>query len=298
MTARLTWANLGVSALLVAVLGAAWWASSSQLALAQASDALTDTFVTVALLWALRLAEKPPDEDHPFGHDGAEPLAALLAAAVAAVLAVEVLRSAIGTLVEGRQATLSLPIALAFGLRVLLRGAVVALAARARRAPNPTPALDALFVDARNDVVVALLALLGFGLARAGWPTLDAWAALPLGLWVGFSGLALARENVALLMGAAPSDARQAELVAIVRDVPGVRRARHLRARSQGSRLFVWVAITVDPALGVVEAHDLGERVEAALEAEGDVAEAVVHVEPHPRPSAARAEPSGPAAKP
>lgn len=278
---RLSRLNLGVSLLLVVLLAMAWWRSTSQLALAQAADALTDTFVTIALLWAIRVAQKPPDADHPFGHQGAEPLAALLAAAIAAALSVEVVRSAIETLMTGRSALLTAPIALVFAVRVLLRGGIVALALRAKaELGRVAPAIDALTVDARNDVAVALLALLGFVLARFGWPSIDAWAAIPLGLWVGLSGLALARENVGLLMGEAPSPARQAKLLHIARSVEGVRCARNLRARAQGSQLFVWVEIAVDPGLDLLQAHDLGRTVEGVLSAELDVAEAMVHIQP------------------
>ena len=46
-------------------------------------------------------------------------------------------------------------------------------------------------MDARNDVLVGLLALVGYFVARYGWPSLDAWLALPIALWIGTSGVLL-----------------------------------------------------------------------------------------------------------
>mgnify|MGYP006287851589 FL=1 len=173
--------------------------------------------------------------------------------------------------------------AVVFAARVLLRSAVLVRGLALRR-QSDSPALHALVVDARNDVVVALLALVGFLAARFGTPRIDAWLALPLGAWVGLSGLSLARENVGLLLGENAPPSRRAEWLRCAAETPGVLVARRLRARSQGSAYFLWVEIGVDPVLSVGEGHAVGERVEDRLAAEPDVTEAVVHVEPA-RPS-------------
>lgn len=277
---RLTRVNLGVSLLLCVLLAAAWLSSGSQLAMAQGADALTDTFVTIALLWAIGYARRPPDDTHPFGHQGAEPLAALLAAAVAAVLSVEVVSSAIDTLSREQTAKLGPAVAAIFATRVLLRGAVLAAATVLRRRSR-SPALSALLVDARNDVLVSLLALVGFFAARYGHPTLDAWLALPLGVWVGLSGLGLAGENVGLLLGEAPEPERREAWRKCAAQIEGVVAVSRLRARSQGQAYFVQVDVTVAPDLDVGTAFEIGESVRVQLESEADVADAMARVRPH-----------------
>ncbi len=269
--------NLAISLLLVVPLGASSVTSGSQLAFAQAADALTDAFVTVALLLAIRVASTPPDDRHPFGHHGAEPLAALLAAAAAAVLSVEVMKSAWSAL-DGEAATVGPELGALFGLRMALRGAVVALAARARRAGR-TPALDALFVDARNDVAVAAVAVAGWAVATQGWPRVDAWLALPLGLWIGLSGLLLARENVALLMGEAPSPERRGSFERLAAAASGGV-VLGVRARSEGSLAFVDVEIGLPPETPLAEAHRVATGVREALERDPTVAEAIVRPRP------------------
>lgn len=283
----LTVVNLAVSGLLLALLGTAWRWSGSQLALAQAADALADAVVTLALLWSLRVARTPPDAGHPFGHHDAEPLGALVAAAAAAVLSFEVVRSAIETIAGGTEARLDGPVAVVFGVRVLLRTAVWLAARSAHARERRSPALAALSIDARNDVLVGGLALLGFVCARVGWAGLDAWGAIPLGLWVGYSGVELARENIRLLMGGAPEESRQAELLERAGAVEGVLRATRVLAAARGSQYRVWVEVKVDPRIDIRRAHDIEEAVAAALGGEEDVAEVFVHVEPEDEVSTA-----------
>lgn len=275
---RITLASVLLSVGLLALLFAAYLAHDSRLALAQAADSFSDVFTASALLWALRVSVQPPDENHPFGHQSAQPIAALVAAVLAGVLAVEVVRSAVAAIVAGAEPSMAWPLAGAFALKIVAKATVSALAGRQHRRVA-SPALRALQVDARNDVLVGLLAVLGFFGARYGYPGLDAWLALPIGLYIGASGVGLGVENIRLLMGEAPPPERRAALLAAAREISGVREARGLKARYQGSELSVVVDVLVNPELSVREAHDIGEAVEARLREEPDVCQAMVHVD-------------------
>lgn len=282
---RIVLASTLASAGLLVGLVAAYVVYDSRLALAQAADSLADVFTATALLVSIRIAAQPADREHPLGHQRAEPIAALMAAVIAGVLAVEVLRDAIGALVGGVQPRLDLPLLAIFATKALIKVAIAA-AAKARHREDPSPALDAVFVDARNDVLVGLVAIVGFFAARWSWPSLDAWFAIPVGLYVGWAGFDLARENIKLLMGEAPPEARREDLVEVARAVPGVRSVHDLRARYHGLELDVLLHVVVDPALTVRRAHDIGQAVEARLIAEDDVCHAVVHLDVEPGESA------------
>jgi cation diffusion facilitator family transporter len=209
------------------------------------------------------------------GHTRAEPLGALLIALLAGVLALEVGSSAVASLLEGAEMIPSFLLVGFFAGKVLFKAAVWRLAAKRRG-----PAFSALLVDARNDCVVGVVAVLGFWGARLGTPEVDAWLALPASLWIGWSGFSLARENIDLLMGVAPDPARQRALLRMAASVRGVRDAHDLVAHSLGTQLSVHVHITVDGQLSVREGHDIGEEVRALLIAEEDVGHCSVHIDP------------------
>lgn len=277
---RLTQITLGGSALLFAGLLGSYIAFNSQLAFAQSADSFLDVFTAFVLAWTLRLSAIPRDANHHFGHSQAQPLGALVVAVLTGVLALEVIHRAAGALASGEQVKLHELLLVAFGIKAAFKAGVATVAKRALRSYE-APAVRALFVDARNDVLVGGLSILGFLAARYGWPKLDAWLALPLALYIGYSGFELAAENVRLLMGEAPPLARQRELLGIVRSLRGVEHADELRAHYLGTTLHIDVRVFVDPSLSVGGGRDIAQAVSLRLEREPDVDRCAVELEPN-----------------
>lgn len=252
---------------------------SSQIALAQAADSLSDVLGGAALLWAVRASHRPPDEEHPGGHARAESIGALIVAVLAGVLSVEVLRSAITALLSGKSPDLDWPAASVFAAKVIFK-ALIAWIAQLHLKRRRNPALKALQMDARNDLLVGLLALIGFGLARLGLPRIDAVLAAGIAIYIGYAGLRLGRENVSLLLGESASPEHRQQLERTAREVKGVRGIHDVVAIWHGHMLHVQLTATVDATLQLREAHEIGHEVERKLRAEPDVREATVHVEP------------------
>lgn len=274
----LSLAAVALSAGLIVALYACYLAFDSQLALAQAADSFMDVFTATVLAWTVAVASRPSDEDHHFGHARAEPIGALIAALVAGVLAVEVARNAIGALVDKAYLRTDWLLVIALSGKAVIKAGIMWFATRlGRRAPSP--AMDALRIDARNDVLVCLVSITGFFGTRHGWHALDAIIALPVAAWIAASGVRLARDNIRLLMGEAPPEQRQQEITALAGAVQGVRKAHRIRAHYVGTLVHVHIVIVVDPALSVRQAHDIGEAVRHRVEAEPDVGDCSVHID-------------------
>lgn len=274
----LTLISLGGSAVLMVGLFAAWWVFSSQLALAQAADSFMDVFTAVVLTWTVVVAAQRPDKEHPFGHSRAEPIGGLVVAVIAGVLAIEVGRSAVEALLEDKDVTLDWLLVGTFGAKAVFKLLMFVFARRGYTRTS-SPALKALSVDARNDLMIGVLAIGGFFAARHGAPKLDAWLALPVAAWIAWTGVELARDNIRLLMGEAPPDNRQVELRDIAASVEGVKDAHDLRAHFLGTELQVHLHVVVAADLTVQQAHDIGEAVRVRLEAEQDVGHCSVHID-------------------
>ena len=263
------------------ILLVAFLAFHSQLAFAQFADSFLDVVTAGVLAWTVALSAKPEDANHQFGHKRAQPVGALVTAVLTGVLAVEVVHHAISALLTGAEPELDILVLAVFGLKIVFKLGI--LASARRRAVASEPAMKALAVDARNDVLTSCVAGLGFVAARYGAPQIDAWLALPLAVVIGWSGIDLAVDNVRFLMGEAPPLSRQQELVAAVHSVPGVLGVGALRTHYVGTELFSHVEVQVDASLTVGEAHDIGEAVRARLEALPDVGSCSVHIDPAKR---------------
>ena len=272
-------------ALNLALFGAAfvvYGLSGSRLVLAQSIDSLNDLVAGFVLTWSARVGARPEDENHPFGHDRAEPIGALVLAVLTGVFAFLVLRSALTGLWTGDHPRLSGLVAGVLGVKLCAK-LVWWRRLAARRADLSSSALDATIVDTRNDVLACASSLCGYGLSRGGWLAADAFLALPVALYIGWSGFQLARENVDYLMGAAPTPDILAELRERAAGVPRVLDVGALRCQYQGRALSVLCEIVVSQEQTVGGGHDIAVAVQHALEDHPLVARAFVHVDPAAR---------------
>ncbi|MCB9933438.1 MAG: cation transporter [Planctomycetes bacterium] len=263
---------------LVVLLFWSYWAFGSQLALAQGADSAMDVVTAGVLAWTVAVSAQTPDKEHPFGHSRAEPIGGLVVAVIAGVLAVEVGRNAVEALLARESLRIDWLLVAVFGAKSAFKTCVFLFSTGAFRRTR-SPAMKALAVDARNDVLVSVLAITGFFGMRAGYPTLDAWLALPVAAWIAWTGFELARDNIRYLMGEAPPEERQEELRRLAQTVEGVVAAHDLRAHFLGTMLQVHVHIVVKPDISVLQAHDIGEAVRMRIEKEEDVGICSVHID-------------------
>lgn len=268
-------AGVALSALLFA---AKLWAGLTSGSVAVLSDALNsflDVISYTIVYVGIRVHALDPDENHPFGHRRAEPLAGLVIAILAVILAVTIGRDALLHLRAPQDPEYSV---WTFAILIGAGLAKALIAAFYRRAWRRTgsPALRASFVDSRNDVLATALALTGFILGGA----LDAAAGLAIGAWILFSGGRLGTENLRYLMGHAPTEEMLASIRRAATVVPGVQGLNDVRAHYVGDRIHVEIHIEVDGSMASREAHDIGVAVKQSIERLHLVDKAFVHIDP------------------
>ena len=274
-----TYASVATAILLVGLKTWAWLASGSVSLLASLVDSLTDSLASIVNLFAVRLALRPADDNHPFGHGKAESLSALAQSAFIGGSAVFLLLNAVERLLHPQplqQTTLGIAVML---VSLLLTLALVLFQRWVlRRAQSQAVSADSLhYVTDFASNIVVLVALV---LAAWGWQRADAVLALLLGGWIFWSAAKIAIEAVNTLMDKAlpPADVARIEAAALA--VPGVLGIHDLRTRLSGARHFVQMHIDLDARLNIVEAHELAVAVAAQGRAVLEEAEVIVHQDP------------------
>ena len=257
----------------------AWLASGSVSLLASLVDSLTDSMASIVNLFAVRLALRPADDNHPFGHGKAESLSALAQSAFIGGSAVFLLLNAVERLLHPQplqQTTLGIAVML---VSLLLTLALVLFQRWVlRRAQSQAVSADSLhYVTDFASNIVVLVALV---LAAWGWQRADAVLALLLGGWIFWSAAKIAIEAVNTLMDKALSPADIARIEAAALAVPGVLGIHDLRTRLSGARHFIQMHIDLDARLNIVEAHDIAVAVAAQIRALFEEAEVIVHQDP------------------
>ena len=274
-----TYASVATAILLVSLKTWAWLASGSVSLLARLVDSLTDSMASIVNLFAVRLALRPADDNHPFGHGKAESLSALAQSAFIGGSAVFLLLNAVERLLHPQplqQTTLGIAVML---VSLLLTLALVLFQRWVlRRAQSQAVSADSLhYVTDFASNIVVLVALV---LAAWGWQRADAVLALLLGGWIFWSAAKIAIEAVNTLMDKALSPADIARIEAAALAVPGVLGIHDLRTRLSGARHFIQMHIDLDARLNIVEAHDIAVAVAAQVRALFEDAEVMVHQDP------------------
>jgi cation diffusion facilitator family transporter len=253
-------------------------ATASLAILSQALDSVVDIVALALLFFAVRIAAKPADEEHHYGHGKAENLAAFVQTLVLAAIVVRVAIEAI----ERLGGTAPNPSTPWYAFALLALSAAVDLArVRMLSAAARAQGSDALRAGALNfiaDVGTTLVALASLVLVRAGVNRADAIGALVVAAAVAVGVVRLGKRSVDVLMDRAPPPVTA--IIAAAAATPGVAEARRVRVRGSGSRLFTDVTVSAGRTSSLERAHDIAERVERRIERVAPGADVVVHVEP------------------
>ena len=254
-------------------------ATSSLGILAEALHSGLDAVAALVSLYAVGVAERPPDEQHQYGHGKAQHLAALSEAAILAAVAIWIGFEAVMRLRSGGGDVQ--PEWYAF---VLLFGVLIVDAARwsvsfrtGTRERNA--ALLASAWHFASDFAGTTAVLIGLALVSAGYPRADAVAALTVAGLVLIAAARLAVRNIDALMDRAPSGLDQ-RIGQIAQDVPGVAEVRSVRVREAGGESFADVVIGVSRLEGLERSHQTMDQVEDAVRSQIGPAQVTVHVEP------------------
>ena len=174
---------------------------------------LTDGLSNVAALVGVRLARKPPDEDHRYGHRKFETLAAVLIAAFLMLVLVEIGQAAIARLRGGDAATIT-PVAFVVMIGTVLVNLLVTTYERRRGRQLGSEVLLADAMHTQSDVYTSLTVIAALIGARLGFPLLDPIAAIVVMLFIARAGW-----QIALVDGENPVHVREVERQSAVRRV-------------------------------------------------------------------------------
>jgi cation diffusion facilitator family transporter len=272
--------SLGAALALVAVKLIVGFLTGSLGILAEAVHSGVDAGAALVTLYAVGVAERPADPEHPYGHGKAQNLSALAEAAILVVAALWIAFTAVVRLSgDGGEVHATWYAAVMLGLVLVVDAARATTSARVAQREG-SAALGANAVHFAADFAGTLAVLAGIGLTALGHPSADAVAALFVACLVVAGAARLGRSNVDALMDSSPAGAEM-RLRAVIAAMPGVTEVRALRVRSSGGRYFAEVVIGVDRLAGMERSHAVMDEVERIVEHElGGPAEVSVHAEP------------------
>lgn len=278
---KLAIGSIAVGALVLALKTLAWWMTGSVALLSDALESTVNLAAAFAALAAIRVAARPADDNHPFGHHKAEFFSAVLEGVLIIVAALFIFKEAYAGFFSPR--VMERPfegLAVNAVATVINGGWAFVLIRQGRRRKSP-----ALVADGRHlwaDVVTSGGVAVGVLLAiTTGWWVLDPIMAALVAVNVLWSCFRLVRESLSGLMDEAVSE----EILATIRriiasEANGAVQAHDLKIRHAGSAVFIEFHLVVPGDMTVFDAHEICDRIEAALKIAVSGARISIHVEP------------------
>jgi cation diffusion facilitator family transporter len=252
--------------------------------ISDAINSLGDVFASLVVLFGLRVAQRPADAEHPYGHTKAEAIAGSNVALLIVISALIVGWEAVQRInvPHGLPPTWTLWIA---GANVLIKESLYRYKVRVAKRTGSSSVLANAW-DHRSDALCSFAVLIGLGIVRWGgpeWIGADEVAALVVVAAIVWSGLQLFRKSSSELMDLQADDELVQQIKTAAENVPDVKAVETLWVRKSGLEYFADIHIEVDQSLTVAEGHRIGHQVKDRLIAEfPSLRDVLVHLEPFP----------------
>jgi cation diffusion facilitator family transporter len=270
-----------VNAILAVTQIVSGWLFQSQALIADGVHTLSDLISDGVVLFAAGKASASPDQNHPYGHGRIETLATIVVGLLLALAAVGIAWSAGQRLLAWETLTGPAPAALIFAtLTLVAKEGLYQYTVRAARRIQ-SPLLQANAWHHRSDAISSVVVFIGIGGAVAGWPWLDAFAALAVAVFILYMAWQLMFTSAAELIDTALEPEQVDIIQKAISGVPGVKNVHMLRTRKLGNEAAADVHIQVAPRISVSEGHQIADEVYRAIRNSiGTLRDVTVHVDP------------------
>lgn len=246
---------------------------------ADAMNNLSDATSAVVTLIGFKLAEKPADADHPYGHARYEYLSGLAVAGLIVVIGFELAKTSIEKILHPAQVLFSLPVCIVLVGSILVKLWLSLFNRHLGKMVNST-ALLATAADSRNDAIsTAAVLLAGIVGTAFGWK-IDGWMGLAVALFILYSGAMLAKETISPLLGENASPELRQQITGLVDSVPEVLGYHDLMVHDYGpGQRFASMHVEMDQSADPLRCHELIDNLERACLQQFNV-NLIIHYDP------------------
>lgn len=274
--------GLAVNVLLAIIKIAAGILGNSYALIADGIESTTDVVSSLVVWTGLKISSLPADENHPYGHGKAEPIAGTIVALALVGAAILIGVQSVREILTPHHAPAWFTL-LVLGLVVVIKETLYRFVFEVGDELTST----AVKGDAwhhRSDAITSAAAFIGISIALIGgkgYESADDWAALLACAVILFNASRILRAALAEVMDTALPQSLQEQIRQLASAVPGVERVEKCRTRKSGLGVFVEIHIEVDGELPVRRGHEIAHEVTDRLKAPPlSVQHVVVHIEP------------------
>jgi cation diffusion facilitator family transporter len=260
---------------------AAFFGNSNAL-MADAGESMADVLTSFIVWVGIKTFIKGPDEDHPYGHGKAEPLASIAVATFLMIASILIASRGVERLWirPDKPETFTLWVLLA---AIIIKEGIY----RYLKNKNKKVKSNAMLAEAthnRSDAITSFMALIGIIISIYGGPkyiAADAYASLLASVIIAYNSIRIFRPAFDEIMDAAPSRDLIEKIKSIAEKVDRVNFVEKCHVRKMGMKYLVDMHVVVNGSLSVMEGHDISHRVKDAIRTSlPEVSDVLIHIEP------------------
>lgn len=246
---------------------------------ADAVNNLSDASSSVISLFGFKLASRPADEEHPYGHGRYEYLSGLMVAVFIMVIGVELFKNSVGKILHPEHVEFSLLSAGVLVFSILLKLWMMFFNKKIGALIN-SKTLKATAMDSRNDVVTTSAVLVAAAISHFTGVELDGWMGVAVAAFIMYSGFGLVRDTIDPMLGKAPDEEQVDSIRKKILSYKGVLGTHDLMVHDYGpGRQFASVHVEMAAEDDVIENHDVIDNIERDF-LKNDGLHMVVHFDP------------------
>ena len=245
-------------------------------------DSATDIITSLVTLFAARIIERPPDEEHPYGHGRAETLATKVLSFIIFFAGAQLAYSAVRNLVLGTKRDIPNPLVIYFVLLSIAGKLFLAFYKHKIGKKVESPMLIADAKNMLNDVIISASVLTGLVFTFVlSMPVLDTITALLISIWIMKTAFGIFMETSVELMDGLEDKSIYTKVFNATCSVKGVQNPHKTRIRKINTQYVIDMEIEVDGNLTVKEGHAKATEVKKCIHSQIDhVYDVIIHVEP------------------
>lgn len=230
--------------------------------IADALNNLSDAASNIISLLGFKLASKPADPEHPYGHGRYEYLSGLAVSVIIVVIGVELIQSSINKIMQPEPTEFNATVAVILIMSILVK-LWMAVFNRTIGKRISSTTLEATAVDSRNDVITTTVVLICAIVSYLTGLDLDGWVGVAVGAFIIYSGIELLRETISPLLGKAAEPEEVAHIQKKIMSYPGVLGTHDLMVHDYGpGRKFASAHVEMAAEANPMESHDLIDNIE------------------------------------
>ena len=247
--------------------------------LADGLNNLTDCGSNIVSIIGFKMSGKPPDREHPFGHQRAEYVSSMLIALIILVVAFELALQSVDKIIAPGESVFSVLLIVILAVSILIKTGMF-LFNRHIGKKISSETLKATATDSLSDMAATTAVLISLLISHYSSVELDGYMGVLVALFIAFAGISILKDTVSRLLGKAPDEKAVKNIEARVLAFDGVHGIHDLAVHSYGEcKQYATVHVEVDSHMSVMAAHDLADNIERDFAEHTDIV-LTVHIDP------------------